>query len=70
VLKVIRLIEKTLQVEIKYEIKNTAINEIPYQHLNDNKIKRLGWNNKYNLNSSIKNTFLWYKKYFEVFNKK
>lgn len=63
VLKLIRKTELILQRKIHYEIKNTAKNEIPYQHLDDKKIRKMGWKSKYALDQGIKKTYKWYKKY-------
>src|SRR3989344_1271175 len=51
VLDVVKKAEKILKVKIPYKILNTAKNEIPYQHLNDEKIRRLGWSSGYDLNN-------------------
>jgi CDP-glucose 4,6-dehydratase len=61
VLELIRKAEKILGKKIKFKILNTAKNEIPYQHLNDNKVKKLGWKNKYNLESTLGDIVIWYK---------
>ncbi len=63
-LSVIRLIKKAedvLNTKIKYSIQNTARNEIPYQHLNDRKIRKLGWKNNYNLKNVLADVLEWYK---------
>ena len=63
-LSVVEVIEKAkhiLKEKIRYTILNGAINEIPYQHLNDAKIRKLGWKTKYNLENSLANTLSWYK---------
>lgn len=65
VIKVIKKAENTLNTKILYRILNTAKNEIPYQHLNDQKIRKLGWQEQYNLEASLNKTFQWYKKYFK-----
>ena len=61
VLDLVKRMEKILKTKIKYKILNTAKNEIPYQHLVDSKIRRLGWKTKYNLYSSLQQIFDWYK---------
>ncbi len=63
VLKLIKNAEKALKVKIKYKIMDTAKNEIPYQHLNDIKIRKLGWKNKYNLKTSLTKVLDWYKNF-------
>lgn len=62
VVEIIRKSEQILGTKILYKIKNTAQNEIPYQHLNDQKIKKLGWGTKYNLETTLQKVLNWYKK--------
>lgn len=62
VFRVIKRAEKILNVKINYKILNSAKNEIPYQHLNDKKVRKAGWKNNYSMNSTLKSTFEWYKK--------
>jgi len=61
VLQVIRKAEKSIGEKINYKILNIAKNEIPYQHLDDSKIKKLGWKPKSNLSSTFKSVLDWYK---------
>lgn len=61
VLELIKKAEKILNIKIKYKILNTAKNEIPYQHLDDTKIRKLGWNPQYSLEKSLHSTIKWYK---------
>lgn len=53
--------EKIFKRKLPFTVENSARNEIPYQHLNAEKIYALGWKPKY----SFKNTFLsmrrWYR---------
>ncbi len=60
VLELIKKTEKVLKTKIKYKIINNAKNEIPYQHLNDNKIKKLGWKNNFTFSNTIKFVNNWY----------
>lgn len=62
VLHVIKKAEEILNKTIPYVIQNTARNEIPIQHLDDAKIKKMGWKNKYTFQNSIKQVFEWYSK--------
>ncbi|MDO9027427.1 MAG: GDP-mannose 4,6-dehydratase [Candidatus Roizmanbacteria bacterium] len=63
VLDLIKLVEKTLIMKIKYNILNTAKNEIPYQSLDYSKIKKtIGWKPKENIKSTAKKIFSWYKR--------
>jgi CDP-glucose 4,6-dehydratase len=61
VLDLIKNAEKILKAKINYKILNIAQNEIPYQHLNDEKVRKLGWKNNYTLKSSLGNIRTWYK---------
>lgn len=64
VVELVKQAEKAMGVDIKYRILNTAKNEIPYQHLNDSKIKKIGWKNKYTLKKVLPNVLDWYKKHY------
>jgi len=61
VIELIKKAEKVLNVKIKYKIMNTAKNEIPYQHLDDTKIRKLGWNPKITLNDVLPQVAKWYR---------
>jgi CDP-glucose 4,6-dehydratase len=63
VIDVIKKAERSMDKKIKYTIKNSAVNEIPYQHLNDGKIRRIGWKSKYAFEEVLPVVFEWYKKY-------
>lgn len=60
VLDLVHKIEEILKRKIPYKIFNTAKNEIPYQHLIDEKIRKLGWKQQISFNEGIQNTFSWY----------
>lgn len=60
VLEVVRTVEKSLGQKIKYKIRNTAKNEIPYQHLDDSKIRKLGWKSMFFLSNIFPNILDWY----------
>ena len=62
VLELIKKMETILEVKINYKILNLARNEIPYQHLDDSKVRNLGWQSKYTIESSLKNILQWYRK--------
>lgn len=59
VIKLIKKAEVVLNTNIKFVIQDTAKNEIPYQHLNDNKIRKLGWKNNYNLENALVKILEW-----------
>lgn len=60
VVDLIKKAEKILKTDIPYKILNTAKNEIPYQHLDDRKVKKLGWKNVYTLQDSFPKVISWY----------
>jgi CDP-glucose 4,6-dehydratase len=60
VIELIGEAEKALGVRIPFTVNNTAINEIPYQHLECSRIKQLGWRPKTSLTEGFKKTFAWY----------
>lgn len=61
VLQVIKLTENALGIKIKYQILDKAKGEIVYQHLNDSKIKKLGWKQKNKFEDSVKDVLVWYQ---------
>ncbi len=62
VVALIKKVEKILNKKVKYIIKNTSKNEIPYQHLDSSKVRRLGWKSKYSFSKGINETYSWYRK--------
>ncbi len=61
VLEAIKKVETILKKKIKYKILNIARNEISYQSLNYQKIKKsLGWRPTYDFNKTIPIVFNWY----------
>jgi len=65
VIDLIKEIEKTLKVKVPYKILNIAKNEIPYQSLNYDKIKKIGWKNESLVLKTAKSIFDWYKNLIE-----
>jgi len=63
VLELMKNAEKILNQKIKYKILDIAKNEIPYQHLDDRKIRRLGWKCKYSLRNTLPEILYWYSSY-------
>ncbi len=64
-LSVLELVEKAAKIigkKIDYKILNNAHNEIPYQHLNDSKVRKIGWKNNYNFEMVFKKILDWYSK--------
>lgn len=53
--------EKILGMKVKYKILDIAKNEIPYQHLNNAKIRKLGWENRYRLTDTLQRVLNWYR---------
>ncbi len=66
VLEVVKKAENVLKVKIPLKILNRAKNEIPYQHLDDKKIKKVGWSPEYSINHTLKDTLSWYTKLLET----
>lgn len=62
VLELVAKAETILQRKIEYRILNNAKNEIPYQHLQDTKVRKLGWKNKYMMKDLLPEILNWYKK--------
>ena len=60
VLELIRTIEKVLKKKVKYSILNSQQNEIPYQSLNFDKVKALGYRSKDTLSKVLPKIFTWY----------
>ena len=60
VLGLIALSERILRRKIPYTVENTAVNEIPYQHLNDTKIRKLGWKNRHGFKKVLPGILRWY----------
>lgn len=61
VLDLVKNAQKILKTKIRYNVLNIAKNEIPYQHLDDSRIKKLGWSNKYSLALILPKFIEWYK---------
>ncbi len=62
VLELVDMAGEILKTKIEYKVLNIAKNEIPYQHLNDTKVKKLGWENKYSMKKVLPDILQWYKK--------
>lgn len=61
VLQLISLIQKILGKKVKFIIKNTQKNEIPYQSLDYKKIKKqLDWSQHYTLKNTLRSIYEWY----------
>lgn len=63
VISLVNTAKRILNKKITYIVDNSQKNEIPYQHLNWQKMKTLGWRPRYTLAKGLKETYLWYKKY-------
>jgi len=66
VIELIKEIEKSLKMKVLYKVLNIAKNEIPYQSLSYEKIKKIGWKNEKNVENTAKVIYEWYKKIIEV----
>lgn len=65
VIEVIKRIEKILSKKINYKILSIAINEIPKQSVNFNKIKKtFGWKPDHNFKNVMPAILNWYEDYF------
>lgn len=64
VLDLIKHAEQILKTKVSYDILNIAKNEIPYQHLDDRKIKKLGWSNRFRLDDVFPKVLDWYVKLY------
>jgi len=62
VLELIKKAKQILKKPMKFQIENSQVNEIPYQHLSWDKIKKLGWSPKYTLRRGLTHTYKWYRK--------
>lgn len=62
VLEVVKSVGEILDIKILTKILNIAKNEIPYQHLNDAKMRKLGWKNNFNLSNTLPKILNWYRK--------
>lgn len=60
VMELIKKAEKSSGIKVNYKILNIAKNEIPYQRLDDSKIKKLGWVNNYSFNLVLPKIIKWY----------
>ena len=61
VLEVIKKVNSLIDKKLIYKIVNNSKNEIPYQHLDDSKVRRLGWKPNYDLTSTFKSIMKWYR---------
>lgn len=59
--EVIKKTSKAIGKVFPYEIMNTAKNELLYQHLDDKKIRKLGWKCRYTLEGVLPAIITWYK---------
>lgn len=65
VIEVVKKIGKILGLKIDYKILSVAINEIPVQSVNFQKIKKtFGWKPENNFSTTSKDIFDWYSNYF------
>lgn len=62
VIDLIKKGEQVLRKKIPYKILNIAKNEIPYQHLDSTKVKNLGWQPSYSIETTLPQIVDWYRK--------
>lgn len=66
VIDLIKIIDKSLRTSTEYITLNNAINEIPYQSLNYQKIQKfIGWEPKHSVKKTINDIKEWYVRYFK-----
>lgn len=63
VLNLIDCAQSILKQKIPYIIANTVTNEIPYQHLDDTKIRSYGYKTNFSLGSTLPKIYAWYKRF-------
>lgn len=61
VLEALKIIEATLGKKVKYKILNTQKNEIPFQSLNYDKVKTLGYASRYMMVNVLPAISAWYR---------
>ncbi|MCR4324857.1 MAG: GDP-mannose 4,6-dehydratase [Candidatus Curtissbacteria bacterium] len=67
VIDVVKRVENILGEKIKYRILSTAVNEIPTQSVNFNKIRKaFGWKPNHNFKTSMGDILTWYREYFDL----
>lgn len=67
VLAVIKAFSNLLNTKVRYKILNNAVNEIPVQSINFNKItKQFGWKPKNNFSRTAESIHNWYCEYFTI----
>jgi CDP-glucose 4,6-dehydratase len=64
VLDVIKICKRMFKNSLEFNILDTAVNEIPEQSLNCQKIHALGWKSSYSLEKGLKESSRWYEAYF------
>lgn len=65
VLQLVEKISKIIGTEVKLEIVDNQVNEIPEQSLNFEKAEKiLGWKSKHLFEDGVKETYEWYMSYF------
>jgi len=64
VLDLLKASERILGEKIMYKVLNSSKNEIPYQHLDDSKIRKFGWKSRVPFSKALEATYSWYKQYF------
>lgn len=68
VIDLINLAEKILKVKIPFKILDNVKNEIPNQHLNDKKVRKLGWKSTSTVRRKLAITLEWYEQLLYPYN--
>lgn len=63
VLDIINVLKKK-NSKFKIKIRKNSFNESHFLMLNNKKIKKIGWNNKYSINTTLNQTSKWYDLYY------
>lgn len=65
VLELIEKVEKSLQIKVNSSILSNAVNEIPNQKLNYEKVLALGWKGSTKISKVIPRIYRWYRQYLK-----
>lgn len=67
VLQLVKRILDLMECDFTPDVRNEAVNEIHYQHLDATKaLEKLGWKPLFSLDAALQKTIQWYERYFGV----